>query len=104
MSNHERILQAIYSAVDETNEQLPQGKTLVKSPETILFGKSGRLDSLGLVSFIVAVEQNIQDEFGTEITLADERAMSQQHSPFRSIGALSDYVSLLLADHENSSH
>ncbi|MDX6696316.1 MAG: hypothetical protein QOF02_3919 [Blastocatellia bacterium] len=104
MSNHERILQAIYSAVDETNEQLPQGKALDKSPETILFGQSGRLDSLGLVSFIVAVEQNIQDELGVDITLADERAMSQQHSPFRSINTLAAYVSLLLADNETSSH
>ncbi|HEY0406496.1 MAG TPA: hypothetical protein VGC89_12265 [Pyrinomonadaceae bacterium] len=104
MSNQERILRAIYSAVDETNEQLPRGKTLDKSSDTILFGASGRLDSLGLVSFIVAVEQNIHDEFGVDITLADERAMSQQHSPFRSIRTLADYVSLLLTDHETSSH
>lgn len=105
MSNHERILRAIYNAVDEINEQLPKGKTLLdKSPETILFGKSGQLDSLGLVSLIVEVEQNIQDEFGAEITLADERAMSQEHSPFKSVRALSDYVALLLAEDETSSH
>lgn len=104
MSNHERILQAIYSAIDEINEQLPKGETLDKMPATILFGKSGRLDSLGLVSLIVAVEQNIQDEFGVSITLADERAMSQQNSPFKTVATLSDYVALLLADDESSSH
>jgi acyl carrier protein len=103
MSNHERILQAIYSALDEINEQLPKGKALDKSPGTILFGKSGQLDSLGLVSLIVAVEQNIEDEFGVGITLADERAMSQQNSPFKTVAALSDYVALLLADNESSS-
>jgi acyl carrier protein len=104
MSNQERILQAIYSAVDEINEQLPKGKALDKSPETVLFGKSGKLDSLGLVSLIVAVEQNIHDEFGVDITLADERAMSQQNSPFKSVKTLSDYVAVLLADNESSSH
>lgn len=104
MSNHERILQAIYHAVDEVNEELPKGKTLAKSPEAVLFGQSGQLTSLGLVSLIVAVEQNIQDEFAATITLADERAMSQQHSPFKSIKTLSDYVSLLLAEDEASSH
>jgi D-alanine--poly(phosphoribitol) ligase subunit 2 len=104
MSKHERILQAIYNALDEINEQLPKGKLLDKSPDTILFGKSGQLDSLGLVSLIVAVEQNIEDEFGVSITLADERAMSQQNSPFKTVAALSDYVALLLADNESSSH
>ena len=104
MSNKERILQAIYDAVNEINERLPKGKSLIKSPDTVLFGWSGQLDSLGLVSFIVAVEQNIQDEFGADVTLADERALSQQNSPFKSIATLSEYVSVLLDSHEINSH
>jgi D-alanine--poly(phosphoribitol) ligase subunit 2 len=100
MSDLERILQTIYSAVDEINEQLPEGKTLDKSPDTVLFGNSGKLDSLGLVSLIVTVEQSIQEGFGAEITLADERALSQRNSPFRTISTLSEYISLLLAEKE----
>lgn len=102
MSTNERIMQAIYSALDQINEQLPKGKTLSKSPDTVLFGQSGKLDSLGLVSFIIAVEQNIQDEFAIDLTLADERAMSQQNSPFKSVSTLSEYISHLLADNEIS--
>ena len=104
MSNKERILQTIYNAVDEINEQFPKGKHLNKSPDTVLFGRSGQLDSLGLVSFIVAVEQNIQNDFGTDVTLADERALSQQNSPFKSIATLSEYVSVLLNNHEINNH
>ena len=104
MSNQERILHAIYQAVDEINEQLPQGKKLEKSPESVLFGMSGKLDSLGLVSLIVAVEQNIEEAFGTAVTLADERALSQKNSPFKSIATLSAYVSQLLNHHENGAH
>lgn len=96
ISNQERILQAIYNAVDEINEQLPKGKKLDKSLDTVLFGRPGKLDSLGLVSLIVAVEQNIQEEFGTAVTLADERALSQRNSPFRTIATLSEYIALLL--------
>jgi len=103
VSNQERILQAIYAAVDEVNEQLPRGAALEKSPDTILFGKSGKLDSLALVGLIVAVEQNIQEEFGAAVTLADERALSQKNSPFKTIATLTDYVSLLLNDHESGS-
>ena len=84
------------------NEQLPKGRTLEKSPQTILFGKGGQLDSLGLVSFIVEVEQKIEEELGVSITLADERAMSQKSSPFLTLQTLSEYVSLLLKEDDTS--
>jgi len=61
-----------------------------------LYGSEGGLDSLGLVSFIVAVEQAIEERLGLAITLADEKAMSQQNSPFRTIASLVDYVVGLL--------
>jgi acyl carrier protein len=100
--NDERIREAIYRVVDETNEQLPKGRQLEKSPESILFGKGGHLDSLGLVGFIVEVEQKIEEEFAVSITLADERAMSQKNSPFLTLGALTAYVSLLIKEDEGT--
>ena len=50
---------------------------------------------------VVAVEQNIEDEFDVTITLADERAMSQQTSPFRTVGTLTDYIEMLLGEKLN---
>lgn len=96
----ERILQAIYRAVDAINEERPRGRALEKSPQTTLFGKGGQLDSLGLVSFIVEVEQQVEEELGVSITLADERAMSRQRSPFLTIQSLADYVSFLVEENE----
>ncbi|HEX8138290.1 MAG TPA: hypothetical protein VF544_11915 [Pyrinomonadaceae bacterium] len=96
----DRILQAIYRAVDAVNEERPKDQGLQKSPQTTLFGKGGQLDSLGLVSFIVEVEQQVEEELGVSITLADERAMSQQKSPFLTIRSLADYVSLLVEENE----
>ena len=60
--------------------------------ETRLFGKEGLLDSMGLVSLIVAVEQEIEDRHGTSVALADERALSQSSSPYRTIGTLAEYA------------
>jgi D-alanine--poly(phosphoribitol) ligase subunit 2 len=60
--------------------------------ETSLFGQEGILDSLGLVTLIVSVEQAIEDAFGLSVTLADEKAMSQRHSPYRTVGTLADYA------------
>lgn len=96
MEKKDKVLQAIYGAVEEANETLPPERRLEKSPETVLFGRNGKLDSLGLVNLIVATEQRIEEAFGVAVTLADERAMSQQHSPFRTISSLADYAVTLL--------
>jgi acyl carrier protein len=61
--------------------------------ETPLFGPDGILDSLALVSLVVGVEQAIEDEFGMVVSLADEKALSQRNSPYRTIGALAEYAS-----------
>jgi acyl carrier protein len=92
MTTNERILQAIYRAVDEVNDTLPPERKLAKSPDTVLFGRAGTLDSLGLVNLIVAAEREVQEEFGAAIALADEKAMSQRNSPFQSIATLAAYI------------
>jgi hypothetical protein len=66
--------------------------------ETPLFGANSLLDSSALVSLLVEVEQQINDAVGTEILVADERAMSQKRSPFRNIGTLAEYVVMLLLE------
>ena len=91
-----KILETIYDSIDELNEQLSNEQQLTKSTKTVLFGNNGQLDSLGLVNLLVIMEQNIEEEFDVSITIADERAMSQIHSPFRTIGFLADYIEMLL--------
>jgi acyl carrier protein len=63
-----------------------------------IFGSEGLLDSMGLVNLVVALEERIQDEYDVPITIADERAMSQNKSPFRTIGSLADYIEKLLCE------
>lgn len=65
---------------------------------TPLFGQSGLLDSLGLVSLVVAVEQAIEDEFDVRVSLADEKALSQTNSPYRTIGSLAEYAGSLVEE------
>ena len=64
--------------------------------ETLLFGQDGILDSLGLVSLVVAVEQGIEEKFGVSVSLADEKAMSQRNSPYRTVGSLAEYAGRLI--------
>lgn len=66
--------------------------------DTRLFGGNSPLDSTALVSLIIEVEQQISETYGIEIVIADDRAMSQQHSPFRTIGSLADYIQTLIKE------
>ena len=47
------------------------------------------------------IKKNIEEEFDVSITIADERAMSQKHSPFRTVGILADYIEMLLVEKKN---
>jgi acyl carrier protein len=64
--------------------------------DTVLFGRNGVLDSMGLVTLVIAVEQAIEDHYGRSIGLADEKAMSQTTSPYRTVRTLAEYASSLL--------
>lgn len=97
----QRILKVIYQAVEEINQQLPEEARLKPSPDTVLWSKANGLDSMGLVNLIVMTEENIEEEFGKTINLADEKAMSQEKSPFQTIETLANYIGMLVQ--ENSS-
>ena len=97
----EKIQQSIYNSIDSLNAQLPNEGHIEKSNNTALFGSGSKLDSLDLINLVVAVEQNIEDEFDVTITLADERAMSQENSPFRTVGSLTDYIEMILEEKLN---
>jgi acyl carrier protein len=101
MNNSENIIAAIYRAVDWINGELPPDRQLIKAPETRLLGSESVLDSMHLVSLIVAIEREVEDGFGVALTLADERALSMQTSPFRSIRSLADYIAILIRDASN---
>jgi acyl carrier protein len=78
------------------------GLDIVVTDDTRLLGPSAPLDSLGLVSVLAGFEAAINDVFATDIVLADERAMSLERSPFRTVSSLIDYASTLLDEARNS--
>jgi acyl carrier protein len=65
--------------------------------DTRLFGEGGLLDSMALVSLVIAVEQAVEEKYGTPVALADEKALSQRSSPYRTIGTLAAYAAQELA-------
>jgi acyl carrier protein len=88
----EQVTALVYRAVDEINAERTDNQQLDKNPATVLFGSQATIDSMALVSFIVAVEEQLFDELGLSMTLADDKAMSMERSPFKTLATLIDYV------------
>lgn len=62
------------------------------STSTILFGENGLLNSMALVSFIADLEESLSDELDVDVIIANEKAMSQSNSPFKSVSSLSEFI------------
>jgi acyl carrier protein len=92
----ERILKAVYEAIDALNAQLPPGVSVGKSLEAPLYGPTSKLESLDFVTLVMEVEEKINAEFGTDITIADEHLLSKQDSPFSSVRTLIEYLEEVL--------
>jgi acyl carrier protein len=81
------------------NLPLRAGASLTRTDEDLpLLGADSPLDSMGLVMLIVDVEQKINDQYHADLILANERAMSRRHSPFRTVGAFAEYIVELLQE------
>jgi hypothetical protein len=90
------VLEEIYTAVRRANELREPDAQVACAEDTVLYGPAGSLDSLGLVSLLMDVEEAVGTRAGTALTLTDEHAMSMHRNPFRTIGSLADYVVLRL--------
>ena len=101
MAKVEQVTQVVFRAIDAINQGRPHDRRIAKSPDTVLLGEAGGLDSLGLVNLIVAVEEEIDEEFGVTINIADEKARAQVNSPLKTVGSLADYIAALLTEKRN---
>lgn len=63
-----------------------------------LFGGDSPLDSMDLVALVVDLEEQLRELTGKDITLADERALSQEVNPFSRVETLTRYIHQLLTE------
>lgn len=81
------VLRALH---DANLARMPEAQLTI-SPDAPLFGSGSALDSLGLVSLLIDIEEALHDR-GIDVMLSDARAMSQTRSPFRSVPALVAFI------------
>ena len=91
------IQEIIFNAIEMSNNIREDSNQIPLGASTLLYGENGHLDSMGLVAFLIDVEELLLDE-EIQVALSDERAMSQKNSPFRSVETLTAYIETLLSD------
>ena len=97
MSKSKTSLDCIYLAIDQWNLRQKEEKFKIpKSLDTVIYGEDSILDSLGIIHFIVSIEENIKEIFNKDIILADEKILNQNESPFQSVQSLNEYISSLI--------
>lgn len=94
----EDLVRVIVQHLQELGEEQQLEMPSALDADTPLFGQNGLLDSMSLVSLVVGLERGIEEKFGVTVSLADARAMSQRHSPFRTVGTMAEYAAALIAE------
>lgn len=95
-----QILSIVLEAIHGIGEMEDNPQLLNPDDKLRLFGGDGVLDSVGVVMLITEVEEQVEEQLGVSITLADDRAMSQKTSPFRSVKTLTHYLKKLLDEEQ----
>ena len=90
--HRDQALQIVYDAIDLVNPQLPPARRLMKTPQTVIVGPSGQLDSLGIINFLLAIEERASDATGVPVQLLDDTALIAEHERFRTVDALARYL------------
>jgi acyl carrier protein len=81
-------------AIDRVNELLPFGEALPKDPNTVLLGRDGKLDSMGFVNLMVALEEILEERLGCRITLAEEVMLDE--NGIQTVGDLEKIINNLI--------
>jgi acyl carrier protein len=92
MIERSAALKIVIASIQEVFAQTGMDAPGALTEDTVLVGKDAVLDSLGVVSLIVEVEQRVESEHNASVTLANDKAMSARNSPFRTVGVLTDHV------------
>ncbi len=92
MLNREQALALILRRLAALGRELDKPALEQADASTRLFGEAAALDSIGLVTLIADLEEDIRVATGKTVVLADEKAMSRLTSPFRRVDLLAEYV------------
>jgi len=96
--DRETALKIVVACLRDAIEQLGGQSAEGVNADTVIVGQGAVLDSIGVVSLIVDIEQRLESDHDVSVTLASEKAMSQRSSPFRTASVLADHICTVVAE------
>ena len=88
----------VYHAIDLINDLRQADDQIAKTPEVVLAGEGGCLDSLALVTLILGIERRVSEITGREIALLDESNFDPQFTRFSTPSVLASLLIEKLAE------
>jgi acyl carrier protein len=90
MVNRSSIVDAVYVAIRNTNEAFPIEKKIEPSEAERIIGADAKIDSLGFVTLMVAVEKEVEAAVGSCPSLVED--LSDSTAGVTTVGQLIDYI------------
>jgi hypothetical protein len=82
----------VYDALDVVNGTRAEDEQLRKTPDVPLAGDGGTLDSLALVTLVLAVERGAAAVAGTGVSLLDENQVDPLMSAYRTPSSIASLL------------
>jgi acyl carrier protein len=92
MDQSAKITSTIADCIAQLNKQLAVGNRLATSPDTILIGDGGSLDSLGLITLFVSIEQELASKHGLSCPLLDTVTSDENTDSMDTIAKLAQWI------------
>ncbi len=92
MVERARVLEALYAAVDDLNQQLAPEDRLERAEATALTGDSARLDSLAFLNLVLAAETRVNARCSAPVNLAERLLDLEKPDLPATLGALASLI------------
>ena len=85
-------LNLIFSSVKDLNKQQPPESKLKIKKNELLIAEKSNLDSLGLVTLLIIIEDKIKKDLNKKIVLVNDKLISVENTPFKTIDSLARWL------------
>jgi len=95
--DRQRIINCVFSAIEQVNATRAPEEAVLPAIDTVLVSDQSGLDSLGLINFVVALEDQLSQAFGRQIPLAESALDPSARRHFATVADLADHLEAILS-------
>jgi len=88
----DEMTQLVHEVIDDLNELLPADEALDKAPETVILGEGGKLDSMGIINLVVALDGKLAGKCGRDVSLTDDPEIFSKDGVLSTVDTMTAYL------------